>query len=177
MMQAALAALALVAALLLTWYWRPAHKPERGVRALLACYAVLGAWALWFGLYAGPGEEPAVVLLVKPTVMYWVLAAVLIVSPLLGWGYPVKAVFGTYFVFANREWRWINLAFAVLCILLGSLNLVIAFLHSQEDWDGFKWSCMVNVIAVLILRVTFVWVDVVARLGRQLQGHAKPPLP
>lgn len=151
---------ALLAAVLgLAWYWRPRQPLEPGVRFLLATYVVLGAWALWFGLYALPGAEPAALLLIKPTVMYWVLAATLFAAPALGWGYPVKAVFGTYFVFSTTEWRWINRGFALFCAVLGAINLVLATGYSRGDWEGFKFSCMVNVLAVFLLRVVFVWID------------------
>jgi hypothetical protein len=101
------------------------------------------------------------------------LSAILIAAPPLGCGYPVKAVFGTYFVFSNREWRWINLGFAALCALLGSLNLIIAFAYTKDDWDGFKFSCMVNVLAVFLLRLTFVWIDTIVRFAVYLHGRAK----
>jgi intracellular septation protein A len=172
-----LPAVAVGAALLVCWLWRPRAAAEPGVRLLVICYAVLGAWALWFGVYAAPGQEPAALQLWKPTVMYAVLATVLIAAPLLGWGYPVKAVFGTYFIFSGREWRWINLCFAALCALLGGVNLVIVYFHSKNDWEGFKWSCMVNVIAVVLLRVTFIWVDTLARIVTHVQGRGKAPQP
>ena len=172
-MMPAAALLLLASAFLVSWHWRPRKKMERGVRILLIFYALLGAWAIWFGLHAAPGSEPAQFVVWKPTVMYWVLSGVLIAAPPLGWGYPVKAVFGTYFVFSNSEWRWINLGFALLCALLGGLNLVIAFAYTKDDWTGFKWSCMVNVLAVFLLRLTFVWVDTLVRLAGYLHGRAK----
>ncbi len=170
-------ALAAGAALLLCWHWRPRQPMAPGIRLLLALYAVLGAWAFCFGATALAAAQPAIVVWWKPTVLYWGLCAVLLASPALGWGYPVKAVIGTYFVFSNREWHWINLAIALVCAILGSLNLVIVYFHTDDDWDGFKWSCMVNVIAVLLLRVTFVWVDLLARIARHLYGRARglPP--
>ncbi len=150
---------------------------ERGVRILLAAYAVLGAAALWFGLYAGPGHEPVLFLYWKPTVMYWTLSAIMLVAPLFGWGYPVKAVFGTYFVFTSKEWRWINLCFALACAALGTLNLVIVFAHTKDDWEGFKFSCMVNVAAVFLMRLAFVWVDAAARIVSDLYRRAKAHVP
>jgi intracellular septation protein len=161
------------AALMISWLWRPRQAMEPGIGILLFFYAVLGAWALWFGLYSAPGREPAAFLFWKPTVLYWMLSAVLIVAPALGWGYPVKAIVGTYFVFSNREWRWINLGFAVLCALLGGLNLVIAFGYSKDDWDGFKWSCMVNLVALFMLRLTFVWLDTMVRFAMYVHARAK----
>ena len=133
---------ALLAAVLgLAWYWRPRQPLEPGVRFLLATYVVLGAWALWFGLYALPGAEPTALLLIKPTVMYWVLAATLFAAPALGWGYPVKAVFGTYFVFSTTEWRWINRGFALFCAVLGAINLVLATGYSRDDWERTRGVC------------------------------------
>jgi intracellular septation protein len=161
------------AAILLSWLWRPRRAVEPGVRILMISYALLGGWALWFGLFSEPGQEPAWFVFWKPTVMYWILSAILIAAPPLGCGYPVKAVFGTYFVFSNREWRWINLGFAALCALLGSLNLIIAFAYTKDDWDGFKFSCMVNVLAVFLLRLTFVWIDTIVRFAVYLHGRAK----
>jgi intracellular septation protein len=165
-------AVAAAAAIALSWFWRPRQAMDRGVRVLLACYAVLGLWALWFGLFA-VGREPAAFAHWKPTVLYWLLSAVLLAAPPLGWGYPVKAVFGTYFIFSAREWRWINISFAVLCAILGSGNLVIALAYTQDDWEGFKWSCMVNLVAVFLLRLAFVWLDASVRIGAHLHARAK----
>jgi intracellular septation protein len=176
-MTGALALTALIAgALALAWRWRPLRALDQGVRVLLGLYALLGAWALLFAQFA-PGHEPLAFVWYKPTVLYWALAALLIVAPPLGWGYPVQAIFGTYFVFTGREWRWINLAIAVAALVLGGLNLAIVFYHTQDDWEGYKWSCMVNVIAVFILRVTFVWVDLVARVIKHLHARTRPQSP
>jgi intracellular septation protein len=164
-------------ALLLAWRWRPRQPMAPGIRTLLLAYALLGTWALAFGLYAPDASEPAGLSLWKPTVMYGVLAGVLLVAPMLGWGYPVKAIVGAYFVFSNREWGWINLGFALLCALLGATNLVIAFAYPRGDWEGFKFSCMVNVLGIVLLRLTFVWVDAAARIVKALHARARALLP
>jgi intracellular septation protein len=165
------------AALALAWFWRPRSVVEPGTRLLLLAYALLGAWALVFGVFAAPGSEPAAFSHWKPTIVYWTLAAIMALAPLLGWGYPAKAIVGAYFVFSNREWRWINRGFAAACALLGALNLFIIFAHTEDDWEGFKWSCMVNVLAVLLLRLTFVWVDTAVRVVVAIRGRIKARLP
>lgn len=177
MIAAALLTALLAAAIALAWFWRPPGAAEPGARAIAIVFGLLGAWALWFGVWAEPGSEPEWIVLLKPTLLYGVLVAVVLGAPLLGWDYPVKLIFGSYFIFANREWRWINLAFALACVVLGIVNLVIAFGHTRDDWNGFKWSCMVNVVAVFILRVTFVWVDLAARLIRHVNARAKKAAP
>jgi hypothetical protein len=54
----------------------PGHRLGRLAAAL--AFGALGAWALWFGLYAHPGE-PRDSKFWKPTVLYWTLAAIMIV--------------------------------------------------------------------------------------------------
>jgi intracellular septation protein A len=169
----ALIAVGVVAALLLSWAWRPRQTMEPGVRLLLIAYVLLGAWALWFGLLAPDAREPARFVFWKPTVLYWALAGMLIAAPALGWGYPAKAIIGTYFAFSSREWRWINQGFAALCAALGGFNLFIAFTNSRGEWEGFKFGCLVNVLGLLLLRLTFLWLDTLVRIGAYLYGRAR----
>ena len=140
---------------------------------LLISYLLLGGWALWFGLYAAPEQEPAAFVHLKPTIMYWVLSLILIVAPLLGSDYPIKVVLGTYFVFSSREWRWMNLGFAVLFTALGTANLLAAFTASESDWVGFKFSCMVNVMFIFLARLSFIWVETAGRIIVYLHQRAK----
>ncbi len=132
-----------VLALLIAWLWRPRQAPGPSAWILLIAFGALGAWALWFGLYAHPGE-PAGFAFWKPTVLYWTLAAIMIIAPLLGWGYPVKIIFGSYFALSNREWRWTNLGCATVYTILGGVNLLVASEASYNEWVGFKFSCMMN---------------------------------
>lgn len=175
-MRAAVATL-LAAALTLAWMWRPRAPLEPGTRPLLLVYAAFGCWALWFALLAPGAQEPPALALWKPTIAYWTLTVVLIAAPLLGWGYPARAIVGAYFVFSNREWRWINLALAVFTALLGGLNIYIGYSASLGGWEGFKYACMVNVAGVLLLRISFVWLDMLVRAVGHWYGRIRPPRP
>ncbi len=159
-------------ALALAWHWRPRQGIEPSVRLLLAVYALLGAWALWFGVLA-PWDEPELVRLFKPTVLYWGLASILIAAPLLGMGEPVKLILGTYFVFTGREWRWMNRCFAAMFLALGSGNLYIGLRGSESEWTGFKYACMVNLMIIFLLRLSFVWLDTIARIVVALHARWK----
>lgn len=177
MIQAAEVTCLVCVALLISWLWRPRQAVEPGVWMLLISYALLGGWALWFGLYSAQGQEPAGFVFWKPTVMYWVLAIILIAAPLLGGGYPIKAIFGTFFLLSNTQWRWMNGGFAALFALLGGVNLLVAFNLSEGNWIGFKYSCMVNVLFILLFRLNFVWLDTVSRVVIYLYGRAKALFP
>jgi len=157
--------------LLLAWLWRPRQAASPSAWILLIAFGALGAWALWFGLYAHTGE-PAGFAFWKPTVLYWTVAAILIVSPLLGWGYPARIILGTYFALSNREWRWINRGFATVYTILGGTNLLVASEASNGDWVGFKYSCMMNLLIMVLFRLNFVWLPILADVTIYLYRRA-----
>lgn len=172
MIEAALFTCLIGALLLMAWLWRPQQVPEQGVLALLIAYAVLGVWALWFAWYA-PGQEPAAFLFWKPTVLYWMLAIITLAAPLLGWGYPFKVIFGTFFAFSNRAWRWSNLAAGLTFAVFGAVNLLVAINLSYGNWDGFKYSCKALLMFIILLRLNIVWFDIVSRVVIYMYGRAK----
>ena len=157
--------------LLIAWLWRPRQAASPSAWILLMAFGALGAWALWFGLYAHPGE-PAGFAFWKPTILYWSLAAIMIMVPLLGWGYPAKIIIGTYFAFSNREWRWINLGVAMLYTLLGGANLLLAFQTSPKDWEGYRFAFMMNLLIIVLFRLNFVWLPILADVSIYLYRRA-----
>jgi intracellular septation protein A len=160
--------------LVVSWVWRPRQIPEMGVLLLLIAYALMGGWALWFGVYSSPDqEEPAGFEYWKPTVLYWTLAVILIIAPLMRWGYPAKAILGTYFALTSREWRLVNNFFAMLYTLLGSMNLFLAFNAGRDGWVGFKYSCMMNLIFIILFRLNFVWLPILKDVTLYLYGRAR----
>ncbi len=159
------------APLFFAWHWRPQQAPGLGAWSLLIAFGALGAWALWFGLYAHSGE-PAGIVFWKPTILYWTLAAIMTVVPLLGGGYPVKIILGAYFSLTNREWRWINLGLATVYAVLGGINLLVAAHASYQDWTGFKYSCMMSLLLIVLFRLNFVWLPILADVAIHLYRRA-----
>jgi len=148
-------------ALLIAWLWRPRQAATPSGWILLGAFAALGAGALWFGLYA-PEGEPAGLGFWKPTILYWTLAAIMIVVPWLGGGYPAKIILGTYFALSNRQWRWINRGLAAVCVIFGGVNLWVAHQSSLKDWEGFKYSLMIFLLVIVLFRLNFVWLPILA---------------
>ena len=157
--------------LVIAWFWRPRQALSPSAWALLIAFGAFGAWALWFGLYAHSGE-PAGLAFWKPTVLYWTLAALMIAAPLLGWGYPAKIIVGAYFAFSNRDWRWINLGLAIVYTIVGAVNLWVASESSYKDWVGFKYSCMMNLLIIVLFRLNFVWLPILADVSIYLYHRA-----
>ena len=151
----------LAATLLIAWLWRPPQTASPSAWILLIAFGALGAWTLWFGLYAHRAE-PAGFAIWKPTILYWTLAATMIGVPWLGGGYPAKIILGTYFALSSREWRWVNRSLAAVCIILGGVNLWVAHRASPKDWEGFKYSCLVLLLVIVLFRLNFVWLPILA---------------
>ena len=157
--------------LLIAWLWRPRQAASPSAWILLIAFGALGGWAIWFGLYAHPGE-PAGFMIWKPTVLYWTLAAIMIMAPPLGLGYPAKIILGTYFALSTREWRWINRGFAAVYSIMGGVNLLVASEASYKDWVGFKYSCMMNLLIIVLFRLNFVWLPILAEVSIYLYRRA-----
>ena len=164
------AVLVLTALFLVAWRWRPAQPASPSAWALLIVFGALGGTTFWFGFLHHP--EPAGFDIWKPTVFYWAIAAVMGIVPLFGGGYPAKIILGNYFALSNREWRWINRGFALFCVLLGGVNLLAAAQASYKDWEGFKFSCMVFLLTIVLFRLNFVWLPILAEVSIYLFRRA-----
>lgn len=157
-------------ALLLVWAWRPRQPITPSALLLLIAFGLLGAWTLWFTVYAR-GTEPAAIQIWKPTVLYGTLAAILIAVPLLRGGYPAKIILGTYFTLSSREWRWVNRVLALLCLLLAVLSRWLADRVSPGNWEDFKYSAMMLLLVIVLFRLNFVWLPILADVC--IQGYRR----
>lgn len=173
MTQAVAIAFFAAAALALAWRWRPRTlRVERGVWALLGAYLLMGLWALWFGYFA-PGTEPPRLQHWQPTIFYWTLCAIGMLSPRLGGGFPVKAITGTFFMLTQPEWRWANRALVAVTAALGTMNLLVIYHRIDFDWESFKFGYMANLAAVFILRFVFVWFEIFVRIVTAIGNRSK----
>jgi intracellular septation protein len=74
----------------------------------------------------------------KPTVLYWVFGVAL-VGAQLGWGKNlIKAMMGKQLVLPDPVWNKLGFAWGVFFLVLGVLNLVIAFNYPTDTWVNFK---------------------------------------
>jgi intracellular septation protein len=90
----------------------------------------------------------------KPTVLYWLLAAVLLVSNLLFKKNFIQQMMGKMIEAPTVIWTKLNLVWVVFLIGLGFLNLYVAFNYSESAWVNFKLFGVTGMMFVFIILQT-----------------------
>lgn len=94
----------------------------------------------------------------KPTILYWCFSAILFVSQYWFKKPAIQYVMGSQIDVPHRVWEKMNLSFALFTLVMGLLNLYVAFLYGQslapevqrDHWVNFK------VFGTMILTFLFV---------------------
>ncbi len=86
----------------------------------------------------------------KPTVLYWLMGAVLAGGLLLRRN-PLKSLMGSQLELPEAAWRVTTLSWVVFFALMGALNLWVAFNFSTEDWVNFKLFGGLGLMVVFVL--------------------------
>ncbi len=74
----------------------------------------------------------------KPSVLYWLFAAGLLGAQFLFDKNPMRAMMEKQIQLPDDIWSKLNVAWAMLFVALGFLNLYVAFNYSQDTWVNFK---------------------------------------
>jgi intracellular septation protein len=90
----------------------------------------------------------------KPTVLYWVLAATLIISNLFFKKNFIQQMMTKMIDAPNIIWNKLNFAWAIFLVLLGFLNLYVAFNYSENTWVNFKLFGVTAIMFIFIIGQT-----------------------
>ena len=89
----------------------------------------------------------------KPTVLYWLFAVVLAASAGLFRKNLIRTMMEKQFSAPDFVWRNLNLSWMVFFLLMGVLNLYVAFNYSTDTWVNFKlFGSMGLMFAFVILQ-------------------------
>lgn len=106
-------------------------KKQLIVLAILACF---GGMTLYF-------HDP-IFIKWKPTIVFWLLGSVFLLSQFLGSKPLLQRIMSKALeeksIIPVAIWKRLNLAWAAFFILLGTVNLYIAYSFSTEIWVNFK---------------------------------------
>ena len=74
----------------------------------------------------------------KPTVLYWLFGAALLVAEFGFRKNLIKAMMGKQITLADSIWRWLLMSWIGFFAIMGVLNLYVAFNFSTDAWVNFK---------------------------------------
>ena len=74
----------------------------------------------------------------KPTVFYWVMSVVFLASHWVGDKTIAQRLFGKVGDMPRNKWQVLNLAWAVFFVIIGVLNIYVAYNFSEAFWVKFK---------------------------------------
>lgn len=109
----------------------------------------------------------------KPTLVYWILAALVLGSHFVGEKTAIERLLGAQMTLPPRVWARQNLSWGVFFLILGALNVYVAFYYApeldaaarQEIWVQFK------VFGLLALTLAFAVLQALL-MARHVSAHA-----
>lgn len=99
----------------------------------------------------------------KPTVFYWVVAVVFLVSPFVSDKTMVQRFFGlvdglNLEKITPKQWRNLNFTWVAFFILVGFLNLYVARNYDIKTWGTFKVFGLMGITFVFMIAQT-IWIS------------------
>jgi intracellular septation protein len=93
----------------------------------------------------------------KPTVVFWIFSLIIIVShfatkPLIQ--HLMENLLDEKEAIPHAIWRRLNIVWAIFFVLMGSINLYIAYFFSNETWVNFKFYGITAALFILTLGQT-----------------------
>jgi intracellular septation protein len=92
----------------------------------------------------------------KPTVLYWLMAAVLLISNLFFKKNFIQQMMGKMIHAPKPIWDKVNWVWVVFLVALGFLNLYVAFNYSENTWVNFKLFGVTSMLFLFMVAHTFV---------------------
>ena len=74
----------------------------------------------------------------KPTILYWVFAGSMAFSALVLKKNPIKAMLGEQMTLPEAIWAKVSLSWIGFFLIMGALNLIVAFNFPTDTWVNFK---------------------------------------
>ncbi len=87
----------------------------------------------------------------KPTVVNWLLAAVLLISGWLMRRSLMQRMLDQIAIFPDQVVKRLNYAWAVFFVFLGIINLWVAYNFSEETWVNFKLFGLMGLSLIFVI--------------------------
>ena len=90
----------------------------------------------------------------KPSVLYWLFAAVLFISNYFFNKNLIKLAMGQKIELEDSYWINLNNATGLFFIMLGFINLYVAYNYEEDTWVNFKLFGITGILFIYIIFLT-----------------------
>jgi len=80
----------------------------------------------------------------KPTILYWVFAVLVLGSHLVGRKTVMERLMGKQLSLSATVWRYYNLSWGLFFLVVGALNLYVAFYYAPQEAEAVRQATWVN---------------------------------
>ena len=75
---------------------------------------------------------------IKPTIVNWLFASAFVIAPFIGGKTLPQRMMEANVELPESKWKSLNMAWILFFIVLGGLNVAVAFNFSEDAWVNFK---------------------------------------
>ncbi|MCE7913821.1 MAG: septation protein A [Nitrosomonas sp. PRO4] len=152
-------AVAIAAVILqISWLWVRYRQVEKMMWLNLFIIIVFGGATLAF--------QDETFIKWKPTVLYWLIAAILLISNLIFRKNLIQVMLEKQMTVPGIIWNKLNMSWVVFFLSMGCINLFVAFNFTIDTWVTFK------LFGATGLMLAFIVVQVLM-LGKHLKDEAQ----
>ncbi|WP_428033140.1 septation protein A [Amphritea sp.] len=123
--------------------WIKTHKIEMIQLVTLGLVVILGGATVLF--------QDKTFIQWKPTVVTWLFAAAFLGSQFIGEKTIIQRLMAGTIDMPANAWKQLNIAWIIFYLILGAVNLYVAYTMSEETWVNFKLFGMLGLTMVFIL--------------------------
>jgi intracellular septation protein len=125
------------------WLLARGRKVDKMLWISLGIIVVMGGATLWL-------RDPTFIKW-KPTVLYWAFAGVLLGAEFLFARNLIRAMMEQQITLPDAVWTRLNLSWGAFFVLMGALNLFVAYNFSESTWVNFKLFGGMGLMLVFVL--------------------------
>lgn len=131
-------------------HWMRTRRFETMHLVTLAVIVVFGGMTLWL--------RDDTFIKWKPTLVYWILAGLVLGSQLVGRRTLIDRMLSTQLTLPPPVWRRLNLSWGVFFLVVGALNLYVAFYYGPNLDEATRQAIWVNFKVFGLIGITFLFI-------------------
>ena len=125
------------------WSWLRHRKVDTMLWVSLSIIVIFGGATLWL--------HDETFIKWKPTVLYWLFSIILLGADILFRRNLIRAMMEKQLTLPAPVWRNLNLSWAAFFVVMGAVNLYVAFHFPTETWVNFKLFGATGLMLVFIV--------------------------